>query len=165
LLFTFVPVIALEKGSERIASFDHLPHARHDEEGGLANCFKGTKKRADNDQVCEGRGRSVKSENGTPNHDTAAEEFAKWHTLNQPVDGIFHDQDGDVDTSSEPWEQLGAHEVVIFLETHLYAISTIPEERSDCVRNTYDTCEGHSTLVERLEEVGEYHDSQHALVD
>ena len=122
-----------------IDTFRYSPHARHDEESRLAHCFKGTEKSADNDQVRESRAGSVQSQNRPPDHDADAEEFSNGNTLDGVVDRVFHDQDGNVDTGSQPREQLSAHEVEVLLKTH-------------------DAREGHGALVEGLQEVGEDHD-------
>ena len=80
--------------------------------------FGDTQKRADNDQVRESRAGSVQSQNGTPDDNANAEEFANGDTLDGVVDRVFHDQDGNVNTGSQPREQLSAHEVEILLQAH-----------------------------------------------
>ena len=112
----------------------------------MAHGLKSSKERANDDEVGERRASSMQGQNRSPDHDANAQELANGYTLDRPVDGVFNDQDGDVDASGEPREQLRANQVEILLETH-------------------DRCERHGALVEGLEEVGEDHDCEYAFVD
>ena len=66
----------------------------------------------------ESRACSVKSQNSSPNDNAGAQEFGNGHTLDQPVDGVFNNQDGDVNTRREPWKQLCVSDIEVLAKAH-----------------------------------------------
>jgi hypothetical protein len=79
-----------------------IPDGRHDEERRLANSLKDTEECSDRDKSWIAEAECMAAKDGRPEKDVGTKEFSDGNTLNGPVDGVLDNQDGDVDTSSEP---------------------------------------------------------------
>ncbi len=79
-----------------------IPHAGHQDEGGLADGFEDTQQGANSDQAREVLAGTVQGQNCTPENDVHAEVFRDRDSLDDPVGRVFDKEHGDVDTGREP---------------------------------------------------------------
>lgn len=79
-----------------------IPHAGHQDEGGLADGFEDTQQGAHSNQARECLAGTVQSQNSTPENNIDAEVFRDRDSLDDPVGRVFDKEHGDVDTGREP---------------------------------------------------------------
>jgi hypothetical protein len=79
-----------------------IPDGTHDQESWLANSLKYTEESPNYDEGWEAEAKSMAAKNRGPTHDVDSKEFCYGNSLDREVDGVFDDENGDVDTSGEP---------------------------------------------------------------
>ena len=81
-----------------------VPDGTHDEESRLADSLEDTEERSDGDESWETEAYGMQAQNRRPGHDIEAEEFGYGDTLDGPIDRVFDDKDGQIDTGGQPGE-------------------------------------------------------------